>query len=248
MTNKNMLVWEHGKKTDPSATKSNNQGGRQSTSINGYWVIQKATELWGPIGSAWGYEILEDTLTEGVPIMSKPEKDVNPEMLCMSKMHTIKLRLWYPECSALGVTAFGHTPYIYATKNGPLCDMEAPKKSLTDALKKALSMLGFSADIFLGEWEDRSYVEQRLGEEAIAKSQDANAERLNQAKEYDDWLEKHLAFLSTAKSINELTSLFNLMVRKCNQIGKSKDKDVIKITREATAKRELLEEQENAAK
>ncbi|WP_434771820.1 hypothetical protein [Pseudomonas entomophila] len=46
-------------------------------------------------------------------------------------------------------------------------DGEAPKKSLTDAIKKALSMLSFSADVFLGLFDDNAYVQQRQEETAI---------------------------------------------------------------------------------
>ncbi|MFK8333452.1 hypothetical protein M2D63_026040, partial [Pseudomonas sp. BJa5] len=40
-------------------------------------------------------------------------------------------------------------------------DGEAPKKSLTDAINNSLSMLGFRADVFLGIFDDRDYVQQR---------------------------------------------------------------------------------------
>jgi len=237
-----MKVWDHGKKTDPSATKNNIQGGRQSTSINGYWIIQKATELWGPIGAAWGYEILEDTLTDGVPIMGGEDQST---VLCYSKMHTIKLRLWYPECNDLGVTSYGHTPYVYKSKHGPMCDMEAPKKSLTDAIKKALSMLGFSADIFLGEWEDRDYIQERLNEEAMEKAQDKDAEALKQAQEYDKWFSDHMKLVGSSVSLNELKSLNVILVKGCTKKG---DKDGLIKVEKAKNKRKLeLEEKENAA-
>ena len=237
-----MKIWDHGKKTDPSATKANTQGGRKSTSINGYCVIQKATELWGPIGSAWGYEVLEDTLTDGVPIMGGEDGSV---VLCFTKMHTIKLRLWYPYCNEIGVTSFGHTPYIYKSKHGPMCDTEAPKKSLTDALKKALSMLGFSADIFLGEWEDRNYVQERLNEEAMEKAEDKDAEALKQAQEYDKWFSDHIALIRNAVSLNELKGLYIIMHKRCKKHGDHVGE--IEITKAKDKRKLELEEQDNAA-
>jgi hypothetical protein len=51
-------------------------------------------------------------------------------------------------------------------RNGVLfTDEDAPKKSVTDALTKALSMIGFAGDIFSGRWDDNRYVEG-LKEEA----------------------------------------------------------------------------------
>ena len=41
------------------------------------------------------------------------------------------------------VTHFGQTTFVGANKHGLFTDEEAPKKSLTDATNKALSMLGF---------------------------------------------------------------------------------------------------------
>lgn len=211
MNNENMRVWDYGKKTDPSATKLNTQGGRKSTSINGYWMIQKATELWGPVGKDWGFEVLEDSFIDGVPILDK-ETGV---AICNSKTHTIKLRLWFPECSQAGVISYGHTPYIYNSKHGPICDTEAQKKSLTDAIKKSLSMLGFSSDVFMGEFDDMAYIEERMAEEALEKAEDKDAERIKQAKEYNEWLEKHKELISSSTSIHELKNLFAMVYKKC---------------------------------
>ncbi len=47
---------------------------------------------------------------------------------------------------------------IYLKKNGGLDD-EAPKKAMTDAMTKAFSHLGMSADVFLGKFDDSKYVE-----------------------------------------------------------------------------------------
>lgn len=207
--NKLMSVWNHANKTDPSSTKDNKSGGHKSTSINGYWLVKKATELWGPCGTGWGYEILEDTFTEGVPIFDKETKEV----LCMSKMHTIKLRLWYPD-SKEGVINYGHTPYVYNSKYGPICDMEAPKKSLTDAVKKCLSFLGFSSDIFMGEWDNPEYLEQRKLEEAVEKADNKDEELERQEGEYRQWFKDHMETIKTAVTLNELETVFKVVFRK----------------------------------
>jgi hypothetical protein len=146
----------------------------------------------------------------------------------MSKQNTIKIRLFYPDCTT-GVVAYGHTPYVYGSKNGPMCDMEAQKKSLTDAIKKALSMLGFSADIFLGEWDDQNYIDQRVNEERLEKAENKTEEALKQSKEYDEWLANHLGYLETAVTLHELEKLYQIIVIKCR--SRKDDKAVIKATR-----------------
>ena len=71
--------------------------------------------------------------------------------------------------------------YLYGHKNvsdnyGPVCsvqklwrktgalDDEAPKKAMTDAMTKALSHLGVSADVFLGMFDNSKYVEKVAAE------------------------------------------------------------------------------------
>mgnify|MGYP003641128994 CR=1 FL=1 len=48
-------------------------------------------------------------------------------------------------------------------KTGALDD-EAPKKAMTDAMTKALSHLGMSADVFLGMFDNSKYVEKVAAE------------------------------------------------------------------------------------
>jgi hypothetical protein len=43
-------------------------------------------------------------------------------------------------------------------RNGRV-DSDASKKATTDAITKLLSQLGFSADVFLGKYDDQKYVE-----------------------------------------------------------------------------------------
>lgn len=210
----NLRIWNHAKKTDPSATKKNNASGFESTSINGIWAVQKATELWGPIGTDWGFEVLEERFDEGAPILDKE----SGMPLCKTVVHTVKINLFYPG-STSGVVEYGHTPFVYQSKYGPITDTEAPKKSLTDAIKKALSLLGFSADIYLGEFEDVNYLEERQNEEAIKKADDKDAEIERQKVEYKEWKDKTLDTMIHAASIYELEEVFKIAYRKMERRG-----------------------------
>lgn len=214
MSDNNMSIWSQAKKTDLSATKDNTQGGRKSTSINGYWMIQKATELWGPVGSAWGYDIIEERFDEGAPIF---DKDTKLE-LCKTVGHTIKLSVFYPG-STKPVIQYGHTPYIYQSKYGPITDSEAPKKSLMDALKKSLSMLGFSADVFMGEFEDAEYIRELQDESALKKADNKEAEKERQRLEYTKWRDDTLATMQASVSLADLEGTFKLAYRKMARRG-----------------------------
>jgi len=64
-------------------------------------------------------------------------------------------------------------------KNGGLDD-EAPKKAMTDALTKAFSHLGVSADVFLGLFDNNKYVADM--KEKFSRPQVADASKINLVK------------------------------------------------------------------
>ncbi len=161
----NTSLWELVCKTDPNHTKEFNRGGGfKGTAINPTYQILKATEVFGPVGFGFGWNIDKEDYVPGA------DGDVN---------HVIRLDFWYrvtkqfvemvPEAEGfLGqtftVTHFGQTIFVGKNKNGTFTDEEAPKKSLTDAISKCLSCLGFSADIHMGLYDSNKYVNDRRKE------------------------------------------------------------------------------------
>lgn len=149
----NMELWNTVRTPDPAATKAFTRGGGfKGTATNAVYLIQRATELWGPMGGKWGVEIIDDRVIEGAPLLGKDGAVIGRELL-----HVIRINLRHPAGSVPG---YGQTMLVGSNKYGPYTDEEAPKKSLTDALTKALSWLGFAADIHLGRWDDNKYVNQ----------------------------------------------------------------------------------------
>jgi len=141
--NTNLDLWNKVDKTNPNDTKEVSFG-RKFTAIDAYSQIKKATELWGSYGSTWGlydikYEFLE---TYGLCMVSANFK--YPRLLSDSIDQTNKFEI--------------STSIAMASKKGP--DHDFAKKAETDLLTKALSKLGFNADIFLGKFDDNKYVAQ----------------------------------------------------------------------------------------
>ena len=170
----NLKIWQAVEKTDPKYTKSfSKAGGFSGTAINATYLLRKATELWGPFGGAWGATVEDEKYVPGA------ESTV---------IHVLRIRFWHPQGS---FHAYGQTTFVGTNKHGLFTDEEAPKKSLTDAITKALSMLGFSADVFLGLYDDNKYVNDRRAEFAgstkitpVAGSLSAlSAQEQEQAKE-----------------------------------------------------------------
>lgn len=207
----NLSLWDQVSKTDPSATKTNNQGGREQTSINGYWMIKKATEQFGMVGIGWGWEVMEERWDDGALIPIK--QDDGSIRLEQSKTHTIKLKLWFMSDGKRGeVIQYGHTQAVYKSKWGASDDGEAPKKSLMDAIKKSLSMLGFCADIFTGMFEDQEYIEQLKTETAIERAENKEAEIASRREETSDYIIRNLEAIKTASTESEVKGIVKVCI------------------------------------
>lgn len=205
-TQAKMKLWEEVHNVPVAYTSDFKVGTFEQTAIEGYWFFKKATELWGPCGVSWGYDILEEYYTDGVPL-TDPSK--NPDMpMVMSSMHTCKIALWFPDC-VRPIVQYGHTPYIKFEKGRPSADTEAPKKSLTDAIKKALSMLGFAGEIFLDEMDDERRAIRQL-EDSIANANNRDAAIQKATKDLVRTVTKNIATIERAQSLYD--------VNKCEQV------------------------------
>ncbi|MBI6621163.1 hypothetical protein YA0783_22960 [Pseudomonas corrugata] len=212
MSDKNMQIWNRVEKTDTRFTKDAKVGGQQITSLNGTAMIMKATEIFGPVGIGFGWKVTEERFDKGAE-MFVGEGDKRAS-LGFELNHTVKILFWFKIDGERGeLEQYGCTPYLYKSKFGTTTDGEAPKKSLTDAIKKSLSMLGFSADVFLGMFDDRDYVQQRQEEEAIEQAVDKDAEIARQAQDRLDYIKSIIDTMQGAKTPHELKKIHDTAVR-----------------------------------
>ena len=131
----NLELWNRVQETDPKYTKVVNQRGG-FTSINAQYQIMTATKEFGVYGQGWGI------------------KDINYEYITAANgdiLAVAKVLFFYPEGS------FPISSAIIVSK-GERIDDEFAKKLETDITTKALSKLGFSADVFLGRYDDNRYI------------------------------------------------------------------------------------------
>lgn len=152
----NTELWDKVCKTDPAATKQFNRGGGfKGTATNATWLAKRATEVFGPMGIGWGIEVVDEEILDGHAISEQDRE----------RIHKVRIKLWYDLDGKKGeVTHFGQTTLVGKNKYGPFTDEEAPKKSLTDAMTKCLSMLGFASDVHLGLFDDNKYVAEMKAE------------------------------------------------------------------------------------
>lgn len=243
MSEQNMQIWSKVDKTDTRFTKKAKVNGQDITSLSGTAMVMKATELFGPVGIGWGWKIVEERFDEGHEIFIG-EGD---KRACIGREigHTVKIALWFMQEDKRGeIEQYGCTRYQYKTSYGMTTDGEAPKKSLTDAIKKALSMLGFSADVFLGLFDDQDYVKALKDEQAIETAEDKVAEEERQKQERLDYIASVIESLKTAKTPKELKSFHDVAVRRLTL--RNDTKAVTRIVREYDEQKTRFD-QESAA-
>lgn len=147
----NLDLWNRVCKTDPSHTKPANVRGNKITAIAPQYQILKATEEFGPYGIAWGFEGIELDFT----------------MLDKTGIVVFKGVFFYSS-SDRKRDSFPIISSISAFKDGAMTkpDADFAKKVETDALTKALSKIGFNADVFMGRFDDHKYVEELRAKKA----------------------------------------------------------------------------------
>lgn len=167
---KRMDLWRAVEHTPPSHTKQITGKAYSGTSPKPHYLVMKATETFGPCGIGWGFTVLSERIEDGAG---------------GDKLHIAHVRVWYIWDGQKGVVEhIGGTPFSGTRKSGAsYIDEDAPKKSVTDALVKALSMIGFAADIFIGRYDDSKYVAEARDDERRQEREAGNqaAKRAAQA-------------------------------------------------------------------
>lgn len=139
MISENLKLWESVEKTDPKHTKNANVGGNKITAIKPQYQIYIATKQWGSYGNKWGF------------------KNINLSYDLLSfNLVVFKALFFYPD----GEFEIINSIKLYKDNALTKVDDDFAKKIETDALTKALSKLGFNADVFIGRFDDNRYVEE----------------------------------------------------------------------------------------
>jgi len=135
MTN-NMELWEKVCKTNVDYTKEVNVG-RKFTAIDAHYQVMRATEVLGRAGEGWGFECVDKTFLP------------TDQVALTVRVWTGKRENYIEHIGQCG---------LYIDKKKTMTDGDCVKKAMTDGLTKCLSYFGFSADVFLGKFEDNKYV------------------------------------------------------------------------------------------
>jgi len=144
MTN-NLELWNKVCKTNPNHTKKVTFGNK-FTSVDAQYQIKMATEQLGVIGSTWGIKDISYHFIDST--------DGQITALCQAVF-------FHPT----GEFSISSSIQVVKYVNDKLKhDDDFAKKVETDLLTKALSKLGFNADVFLGLYDDNKYIQKMLEE------------------------------------------------------------------------------------
>lgn len=140
MENTNLTLWNKVEKTNPKYTKNAKIGGHAITSISPQYQIMMVTEQFGVYGEKWGF------------------KNITLSYDLVEKMNLVVFKgtFFFPS----GEFEIINSIKLYMDRALTMVDDNFAKKIETDALTKAISKLGFNADIFMGKFDDVRYVEE----------------------------------------------------------------------------------------
>lgn len=157
----NLKLWEKVQQTNPKYTKEISGKQFNGTSINPMYLTRKATEQFGPMGKGWGVESLENVT----------------EQIGETTLYSEHIQLWYMQGEErCYVSQWASVKVAYVTSKGKLLvDEEARKKCRTNATSKCLSLLGFSADIWLQYYNSSAYIQQMESEHKTEDVAERNA-------------------------------------------------------------------------
>jgi hypothetical protein len=179
----NKELWNRAFVTNPKAVKAITGKQYSGNSPKPYWIVERLTDEFGPCGIGWGFTIVNERF----------ERFGDTDSL-----HVAVVRFWYVIDGQRGeLEQIGQTKASYlSSKDKFILDEDAPKKSVTDALVKCASYLGFAGDIFSGRWDDSKYVKE-AGEEWARREAENDPERAS-------WLADWLAAIDAAGTVGEL--------------------------------------------
>ena len=140
----NLALWNRVEKTNPAHTKDAKIGQLSIKAINAQSQIKEATKQFGTYGNTWGLKNLKYSFMD----------------IGTTKMAMLGAEFYYPD-GDFEIHTTLKIAYMTQGANGYLkIDDDFMKKMETDVTTKALSKLGFNADVFMGLYDDNRYVNQ----------------------------------------------------------------------------------------
>ncbi len=199
MSDLNMGIWDQVCKTDPEKTKRVKQRGGY-TAIDSQYQMQEATKVFGSYGKGWGFKSI----------------DFDYGILDVSGLVLVKAVFFYVVSDKEYTFPINNA---WEIKNGAKYDADFAKKAETNTMSKALSKLGFSADVYMGDFDKAEYVNKQLEEvkqKTIIESEEKEAK---EAKKLAEESEIAINQMGEAKTFEEAEKIYKPIFRKVYRVG-----------------------------
>lgn len=137
------------------------------TDINPMWRIKKLTEMFGPCGFGWWYEITDKRIVE--------------DEQTHQKAAFVDIMLYYTDEQgnvSIGIPGTGGAAFVSQERNGPYMSDECFKMALTDALSVSCKALGIAADVYYAK--DRT---KYTGTDNVPQTKDETKQEIAKARE-----------------------------------------------------------------
>lgn len=152
-----MELWNSVASVPPEYVKDQEINGKWLKGVNPHYMVQLATEKWGPMGTGWGIANLQWQVVEGTLIMGGD--------------------LWYNSDPQTGFRVYVDVPF----QQGRDC----LKRAQTMLQSKALSKLGFAAEVYMGIWDESDPPESRAKAASATSKARAAAKAINEAPDLE---------------------------------------------------------------
>lgn len=204
----NLKLWNSVEKTDPKYTKKANLGGKSITSIAPQYQVMNATEKLGIYGEGWGFKNIQLDYTlvathdlvifKAVFFFKAEGKTSEFEIINSAKLHIDNARTKVNDNFAKSIE--------------------------TDTLTKALSKLGFNADIFLGKFDDTRYFDE-VTTEFANKEVEANKAKVDTEKARLNEIYKQIVKCTDTEQLTALHGALNAQDKATMKLHFTKQKE-----------------------
>lgn len=144
--NDTMYLYTMARETPAEAQKPITAGRLKGfTDINPMFRIKRLTEMFGPCGIGWWYDIIDKRIVE--------------DDITRQKAAFMDILLYYvdPKSGAVskGIPGTGGSSFVTQEKSGPYLSDECFKMALTDAISVAAKAIGICADVYYAKDRDK---------------------------------------------------------------------------------------------
>ena len=157
----NMVIWQALEKTADEAKKPIEAGRLKGfTDINPCWRMKRLTEVFGPCGIGWKFQIVQAYTIPGA----------NDEIAAF-----VDILLYYKQDGewSEGIPGMGGSMFVAKERSGMHTSDECFKMALSDAIGTACKALGMSADIYFSKDRSKYTTSQDAQEVKMETVQDA---------------------------------------------------------------------------